>query len=85
MPWLAFLIFLTNTKGKENSDTVTLNTNPNKKNTTERIPEIIHKASLTVNSHNIPSNESSKIKPNGHLNERQNHAITSLMNPSQIH
>ena len=46
--------------------------------TIESKPQIIHKASLTVKSHKIPSKLSSNIKPKGALNERQKNKNTFI-------
>ena len=44
----------------------------------ESTPQIIHKASLTVKSHKMPSKLSSKINPKGALNEWQKNSKTLI-------
>jgi len=64
-------MLLTKEKGKVTTETNKLRTKPSKKKAADKRPQIIHKASLTVNNQIIPSRLNSNMKPNGHLNERQ--------------
>ena len=67
---ISFMRFIKQ-KGKAHIEKNRVKNNPNIKNSMESIPQIIQSASLTVISQSMPSRLSSKIKPNGDLNERQ--------------
>ena len=77
-------MFLIKANGKIGTDNNMLKNNPNKKKRIDNIPQIIHKASFTVISQSIPSRLNSKMKPNGHLKERQKNKKKSDKKPSQF-
>ena len=71
-------MFETSEKGNITIDKKVVTNKPIINQIIESKPQIIHKASLTVISHKMPSKLSSKINPKGALNEWQKNSKTLI-------